>query len=58
MILYDIKLICPLTQQVIFTSLNKKPILPPQALLQRDPKPLLVITTRDSAKIEKMKETG
>lgn len=58
MILYDVKLICPLTQQVLFTSLSKKPIFPPEALLKQNPKPLLVITTRDSAKMEKMEKAS
>jgi hypothetical protein len=58
MILYEVKLICPQTQKVIFSSLNKKPVLPPQDLLKLEPKPLLVINTRDSAGIEKLKKTG
>ena len=58
MILYEVKLICPQTQKVIFSSLHKKPVLPPQELLKLDPKPLLVINTRDSAAVEKLKKTG
>jgi hypothetical protein len=48
MVLFEVKLICPKTKEVIFTSINKKPILPPDNLFKRVPRPLLVITTRDS----------
>ena len=46
MILFEVKLICPKTNEVIYTSLNKKPILPPDNLYLRLPRPLLVITTQ------------
>lgn len=48
MILYEVKLICLETNKVIFTSLNAKPLLPPHDLLNREPKPMLIINTRDS----------
>ncbi len=47
MILFEVKLICPKTNEVIYTSINKKPILPPENLYLRLPRPLLVITTKD-----------
>jgi len=46
MILFEVKLICPKTNEVIFTSINKKPILPPENLYLRLPRPLLVISTK------------
>jgi len=50
MVLFEIKLICPETNEVFFTSLNSKPILPPPDLFKRVPKPLLIISTKDSGK--------
>jgi hypothetical protein len=43
---------------VIFTSLNPKPILPPEELLNKDPKPMLIINTRDSVVMEKIKKAS
>lgn len=48
MVVFDIKLICPKTNEVLFSSINNKPILPPNELYNRIPQPLLVITTRGS----------
>jgi hypothetical protein len=53
MILYDVKLICPKTKEILFQSLEKKPILPKAELYKREFKPLLVIQTVDSASINK-----
>jgi hypothetical protein len=53
MILYDVKLICPRTKEILFQSLEKKPVLPKADLYKRDIKPLLVIQTVDSASIDK-----
>lgn len=50
MILYDVKLVCPKTQKIIFSSLEKKPALPPRHLYNQEPKPLLMIETVDSSK--------
>jgi hypothetical protein len=58
MILYEVKLICLETNKVIFTSLNPKPLLPPEELLKNEPKPLLVINTIDSATKEKIKKAA
>jgi hypothetical protein len=58
MILYEVKLICLETNKVIFTSLNPKPILPPEELLKKEPKPMLVINTLDSATQEKIKKSA
>jgi hypothetical protein len=55
MVVFEVKLICPVTKEVIYTSINTKPILPPDNLYKRLPKPLLVITTKDSeADIQKI----
>ncbi len=48
MMLFEVKLICPQTKTVLFTSVNSKPVFPPQHLYDRIPKPLLVILTKDS----------
>ncbi len=48
MILYEVKLICLETNKVIFSSLNAKPLLPPHDLMNKEPKPMLIINTRDS----------
>lgn len=48
MMLFEVKLICPQTKTVLFTSVNLKPVFPPQHLYSRIPKPLLVILTKDS----------
>jgi hypothetical protein len=48
MILYEVKLICLETNKVIFSSLNAKPLLPPHDLMKKEPKPMLIINTRDS----------
>jgi hypothetical protein len=46
MILYEVKLICPKTNEVLFTAVDKKPKLPAEELYRRIPKPLLVITLK------------
>jgi len=58
MILYEVKLICPETNKVIFTSLNAKPLLPPHDLLNKEPKPMLIINTRDSTTEEHKKKSA
>jgi hypothetical protein len=58
MILYEVKLICLETQKVIFTSLNPKPLLPPEEMLNKDPKPVLIINTLDSVVTEKIKKAS
>lgn len=58
MILYEVKLICVETEKVIFTSLNKRPELPPKELLEQDPKPLLVISTKDSNSLKDSKKSA
>ena len=48
MIVYDIKLICPETKEVIFHSAEPRPRLPDQRLFKRVPQPILIIETRDA----------
>jgi hypothetical protein len=50
MILYEVKLICSKTKEVIFQSLEKNPLLPPEKLYDRVPRPFLVITTKSKPK--------
>lgn len=49
MIVYEVKLICPDTQKILFTATDKKVIFPPAQLFDRHPKPLLVIDTKDGS---------
>ncbi len=46
MILYEVKLICPKTNEVLYKALDKKPIMPAEEFYRRIPKPLLVITLK------------
>jgi hypothetical protein len=50
MVLYEVKLICSRTKEVIFHSLEKTPVLPPEKLYERVPRPFLVITTKEKPK--------
>ncbi len=50
MVLYEVKLICSRTKEVIFHSLEKIPVLPPEKLYERVPRPFLVITTKAKPK--------
>lgn len=56
MILYGIKLVCPKTQEVYFSSLDKTPRLPPPEMYQKSPLPMLMIELIDAAKTVKLEE--
>lgn len=55
MIVYEVKLICPSTHEILFKVTDKKVIFPPTKLYERQPKPVLVIDTRDSSHLRQEK---
>lgn len=55
MLMYEVKIICTVTKEVFFSSLEKQPILPSPDVFKQNPG-MLVITTLDAVVAQARKD--